>query len=501
MDLEFYLSFFYASTILPECILIFSLIIILIFDLILEIKNKSLLFYISLLSLSLSIIVLFFQLQKEPTISFSGNFQDDNFNRIFQIFLVLCSILCIPLSMDFIECTKLSITEFLIFILIATIGGMFLCGANDLITIFVSLECLSLCSYLLSGYTKKDVRSNEAVMKYLLIGGTSSSILIYGFSWLYGLSAGEFQLQKIANGLINTEMYNSSGTLLALIFIIAGIGFKLSLVPFHQWTPDVYEGSPTPVVAFLSVASKIAGLALLARPLNIVFPSLFNQWHFILEILAICSMILGNLVAITQTSMKRMLAYSSISQIGYLMIGIIIGDFNGYTSMIVYLLFYIFMNLGTFACIILFGLRTGTDNIRDYSGLILKDPLLTFSLALCLLSLGGIPPLSGFFGKLYLFWCAWKDGLYFLVFIGLFTSIISIYYYLKIVKLLITAENKEITSYIQTYTGFSFSIFYKNSIEISIIICVIASMFLGIFMNPIINLLQTNLNLNSFTHI
>lgn len=261
------------------------------------------------------------------------------------------------------------------------------------------------------------------------------------------------------------------------------------------------SNSPTPVVAFLSVASKIAGLALLARLSNIVFPFLFNQWHFILEILAICSMILGNLVAITQTSMKRMLAYSSISQIGYLMIGIIIGDFNGYTSMIVYLLFYIFMNLGTFACIILFGSRTGTDNIRDYSGLILKDPLLTFSPALCLLSLGGIPPLSGFFGKLYLFWCAWKNGLYFLVFIGLFTSIISIYYYLKIVKLSITAENKEITSYIQTYTGFSFSIFYKNSIEISIIICVIASMFLGIFMNPIINLLQTNLNLNSFTHI
>lgn len=242
MDLELDLSFFDVSTILPECILIFSLIIILILDLILEIKNKSLFFYISLLSLSLSIIVLLFQLQKEPTISFSGNFQDDNFNRIFQVLLALCSLLCIPLSIDFIECTKLSITEFLIFILTATIGGMFLCSANDLITIFVSLECLSLCSYLLSGYTKKDVRSNEAIMKYLLIGGTSSSILIYGFSWLYGLSAGEFQLQKIANGLINTEMYNSSGTLLGLIFIIAGIGFKLSLVPFHQWTPDVYEG-------------------------------------------------------------------------------------------------------------------------------------------------------------------------------------------------------------------------------------------------------------------
>ena len=260
------------------------------------------------------------------------------------------------------------------------------------------------------------------------------------------------------------------------------------------------SNSPTPVVAFLSVASKVAGLALIARFFNIVFPFFSNEWQLLFEILAICSMILGNLVAITQTSMKRMLAYSSISQIGYLMIGIITGDFNGYASMIVYLLFYIFMNLGTFACIILLGLRTGTDNIRDYSGLILKDPLLTFSLALCLLSLGGIPPLSGFFGKLYLFWCAWKAGLYFLVFIGLFTSIISIYYYLKIVKLLITTEKEKITSYIQTYEV-SFLFLSKNSIEISIIICVIVSMLLGIFMNFIINLLQNFLHLNSFINV
>nr|YP_010188674.1 NdhB [Entosthodon attenuatus]QZJ47477.1 NdhB [Entosthodon attenuatus] len=501
MKLELDLSFFYKTTILPECVLIFCLISILILDLILKIKNKNVFFFISLISLSLSIFILIFQLKEEPIISFLGNFQADNFNKIFRIFIALCSILCIPLSIDFIKCTKLAITEFLIFLLTATIGGMFLCGANDLITIFVSLECLSLGSYLLSGYTKKDVRSNEAVMKYLLIGGTSSSILAYGFSWLYGLSGGEFQLQKIADELVNTEMYNSSGSLLALVFISVGIGFKLSLVPFHQWTPDVYEGSPTPVVAFLSVASKIAGLALLVRLFNIVFPFLPNQWHSLLEISAICSMILGNLVAITQTSMKRMLAYSSISQIGYLMIGLVTGNFDGYTSMIVYLLFYIFMNLGTFACIILFGLRAGTDNIRDYSGLILKDPLLTFSLALCLLSLGGIPPLSGFFGKLYLFWCAWKAGLYFLVFIGLFTSVISIYYYLKIIKLLITAENKEVTSYVQSYTVSSFSLLSKNSIEVSIIICVIASIFLGIFMNPIISILQTNLHLKTFTNI
>ena len=230
------------------------------------------------------------------------------------------------------------------------------------------------------------------------------------------------------------------------------------------------SNSPTPVAAFLSVASKIAGLALLARFFNIIFFSLSNEWHLILEILAIFSMILGNLVAITQTSMKRMLAYSSISQIGYLMIGIITGEFNGYASMIVYLLFYIFMNLGAFACIILFGLRTGTDNIRDYSGLILKDPLLTFSFALCLLSLGGIPPLSGFFGKLYLFWCAWKNGLYFLVFIGLFTSIISIYYYLKIVKILYSYGEEENHDYVAAYAGNKKALNSNSEVQTEVVI-------------------------------
>ncbi|CAN1850510.1 NAD(P)H-quinone oxidoreductase subunit 2 A, chloroplastic [Linum perenne] len=175
-------------------------------------------------------------------ISFSGNFQTNNFNEIFQFLILLCSTLCIPLSVEYIECTEMAITEFLLFVLTATLGGMFLCGANDLITIFVALECFSLCSYLLSGYTKKDVRSNEATMKYLLMGGASSSILVHGFSWLYGSSGGEIELQEIVNGLINTQMYNSPGISIALLFITVGIGFKLSPAPSHQWTPDVYEG-------------------------------------------------------------------------------------------------------------------------------------------------------------------------------------------------------------------------------------------------------------------
>nr|AJE72236.1 NADH dehydrogenase subunit 2 [Oxytropis lambertii] len=490
----FHLLLFDGSFIFPEFILIFGLILLLMIDLTSDQKDISWFYFISSTSLVMSITALLFRWREEPTISFSGNFQTNNFNEIFQFLIVLSSTLCIPLSVEYIECTEMAITEFLLFILTATLGGMFLCSANDLITIFVALECFSLCSYLLSGYTKKDVRSNEATMKYLLMGGASSSILVYGFSWLYGSSGGEIELQEIVNGLINTQMYNSPGITIALIFITVGIGFKLSLAPSHQWTPDVYEGSPTPVVAFLSVTSKVAALASATRILDIPFYFSSNEWHLLLEILAILSMILGNLIAITQTSMKRMLAYSSIGQIGYVIIGIIVGDSNGgYASMITYMLFYIAMNLGTFACIVLFGLRTGTDNIRDYAGLYTKDPFLALSLALCLLSLAGLPPLAGFFGKLHLFWCGWQAGLYFLVLIGLLTSVVSIYYYLKIIKLLMTGRNQEITPYVRNYRRSPLSLRSNNSIEFSMIICVIASTIPGISMNPIIEIAQDTL--------
>nr|YP_010030818.1 NADH dehydrogenase subunit 2 [Gentiana rigescens]YP_010030833.1 NADH dehydrogenase subunit 2 [Gentiana rigescens]YP_010030903.1 NADH-plastoquinone oxidoreductase subunit 2 [Gentiana scabra]YP_010030918.1 NADH-plastoquinone oxidoreductase subunit 2 [Gentiana scabra]YP_010704660.1 NADH-plastoquinone oxidoreductase subunit 2 [Gentiana cephalantha]YP_010704675.1 NADH-plastoquinone oxidoreductase subunit 2 [Gentiana cephalantha]QXI85797.1 NADH-plastoquinone oxidoreductase subunit 2 [Gentiana da len=488
----FHLLLFDGSLIFPECILIFGLILLLMIDSTSDQKDILWFYFISSTSLVMSITALLVRWREEPMISFSGNFQTNNFNEIFQFLILLCSTLCIPLSVEYIECTEMSITEFLLFILTATLGGMFLCGANDFITIFVAPECFSLCSYLLSGYTKKDVRSNEATMKYLLMGGASSSILVHAFSWLYGSSGGEIELQEIVNGLIKTQMYNSPGISIALIFITVGIGFKLSPAPSHQWTPDVYEGSPTPVVAFLSVTSKVAASASATRIFDIPFYFSSNEWHLLLEILAILSMILGNLIAITQTSMKRMLAYSSIGQIGYVIIGIIVGDSNdGYASMITYMLFYISMNLGTFACIVLFGLRTGTDNIRDYAGLYTKDPFLALSLALCLLSLGGLPPLAGFFGKLYLFWCGWRAGLYFLVLIGLLTSVVSIYYYLKVIKLLMTGRNQEITPHVRNYRRSPLR--SNNSIELSMIVCVIASTIPGISMNPIIAIAQNTL--------
>nr|WGC89055.1 NADH-plastoquinone oxidoreductase subunit 2 [Horsfieldia hainanensis]WGC89056.1 NADH-plastoquinone oxidoreductase subunit 2 [Horsfieldia hainanensis] len=519
----FHLLLFHGSFIFPECILIFGLILLLMIDSTSDQKDIPWFYFISSTSLVMSITALLFRWKEEPMISFSGNFQTNNFNEIFQFLILLCSTLCIPLSVEYIECTEMAITEFLLFVLTATLGGMFLCGANDSITIFVAPECFSLCSYLLSGYTKRDVRSNEATTKYLLMGGASSSILVHGFSWLYGSSGGETELQEIVNGLIKTQMYNSPGISIALIFITVGIGFKLSPAPFHQWTPDVYEGvwfvrqiptsisisemfgffktpwtcrremlSPTPVVAFLSVTSKVAASASATRIFDIPFYFSSNEWHLLLEILAILSMILGNLIAITQTSMKRMLAYSSIGQIGYVIIGIIVGDSNdGYASMITYMLFYISMNLGTFARIVSFGLRTGTDNIRDYAGLYTKDPFLALSSALCLLSLGGFPPLAGFFGKLHLFWCGWQAGLYFLVSIGLLTSVVSIYYYLKIIKLLMTGRNQEITPHVRNYRRSLLR--SNNSIELSMIVCVIASTIPGISMNPIIAIAQDTL--------
>ncbi|RYR67110.1 hypothetical protein Ahy_A03g013367 [Arachis hypogaea] len=299
----FHLLLFDGSLIFPECILIFGLILLLMIDSTSDQKDLSWFYLISSTSLVMSITALLFRWGEEPMISFSGNFQTNNFNEIFQFLILLCSTLCIPLSVQYIECTEMALTEFLLFVLTATLGGMFLCGANNLITIFLAPECFSLCSYLLSGYTKKDVRSNEATTKYLLMGGASSSILVHGFSWLYGSSRGEIELQEIVNGLINTQMYNSPGISIALIFITVGIGFKLSPAPSHQWTPDVYEGvrfkevrnplfdsdSPTPVVAFLSVTPKVAASASATRIFDIPFYFSSNEWHLLLEILAILS--------------------------------------------------------------------------------------------------------------------------------------------------------------------------------------------------------------------
>ncbi|QIZ73495.1 NAD(P)H-quinone oxidoreductase subunit N [Oxynema aestuarii] len=477
-----------AGTILPEGIVIITLLAVLVGDLIVGRSSARWTPYLAIAGLGTAILALFSQWNNPDPIAFFGGFNGDPLSVVFRAIIALSAIVTILMSVRYVEQSGTSLAEFLMILLTATLGGMFLSGADELVMIFVSLETLSISSYLLTGYMKLDPRSNEAALKYLLIGAASSAVFLYGVSLLYGLSGGETRLSAIAAGIANGGTGVSIGLVIALVFAIAGISFKISAVPFHQWTPDVYEGSPTPVVAFLSVGSKTAGFALAIRLLVTAFPLVSEQWHFVFTALAILSMVLGNVVALAQTSLKRMLAYSSIGQAGFVTIGLIANTDAGYASMVFYLLVYLFMNLGAFSALILFSLRTGTDRISEYAGLYQKDPLLTLGLTVCLLSLGGIPPFAGFFGKLYLFWAGWQAGLYGLVLLGLVTSVISIYYYIRVVKMMVVKEPQEMSEAVKNYPAISWNLPGLRPLQVSLILTVVVTSLAGILSNPLFSL-------------
>ena len=490
-----------AGTILPEGIVIITLLVVLVGDLIVGRNSTKWTPYVAIFGLFGAILALYTQWDSTNTIGFLGGFNADALSVVFRGIIALSAIVTILMSVAYIEQTGTPLGEFICILLTATLGAMFLSGADELVMIFVSLETLSISSYLLTGYTKRDPRSNEAALKYLLIGAASSAVFLYGISLLYGLSGGETQLIAIASSLASSTGGGISLALvIALVFTIAGISFKISAVPFHQWTPDVYEGSPTPVVAFLSVGSKAAGFALAIRLLVTAFPLVSEQWHFVFTALAILSMVLGNVVALAQTSMKRLLAYSSIGQAGFVMIGLLANTEPGYASMIFYLLVYLFMNLGGFTCVILFSLRTGTDQISEYAGLYQKDPLLTLGLSLCLLSLGGIPPLAGFFGKIYLFWAGWQAGLYWLVLLGLITSVASIYYYIRVVKMMVVKEPQEMSDVIKNYPPISWNLPGMRPLQVGLIVSVLATSLAGILSNPLFTLANNSIAKTPMLH-
>lgn len=480
-----------AGTIVPEGIVIVTLLVVLVGDLIVGRSSSRWTPYVAIAGLLAATIALYYQWNIATPISFFGEFNSDALSVLFRGIIALAAVFTILMSVRYVEQSGTALAEFIVILLTATLGGMFLSGADELVMIFVSLETLSISSYLLTGYMKRDPRSNEAALKYLLIGAASSAIFLYGLSLLYGLSGGETRLSDIAIRIVSNEVSQSIGLVIALVFVIAGIAFKIAAVPFHQWTPDVYEGSPTPVVAFLSVGSKAAGFALAVRLLVTAFPLMSEQWRFVLTALAILSMVLGNVVALAQTSMKRLLAYSSIGQAGFVMIGLIVGTEAGYSSMVFYLMIYLLMNLGGFACIILFTLRTGTDEITEYSGLYQKDPLLTLALSICLLSLGGIPPLAGFFGKLYLFWAGWQAGAYSLVLVGLVTSVISIYYYIRVVKMMVVKEPDEMSESVKQYPAIQWTLPGMRPLQVGIVLALVTTSLAGILSNPLFTLVNT----------
>ncbi len=470
-----------AKAILPEGFVLLAMLGTLLVDLAGERTASRWAPPICYAGLSTALIILATQWNGQNQEAFLGAFIADNLAIAFRGVIALSTLISLLISWSYAEKNDNPVGEYAAILLAATLGAMLLCGSTDLVSIFVSLETLSVASYLLAGYMKRDARSSEAALKYLLVGSAAAAVFLYGASLLYGISS-TTNIQEIGISLLTSP---SPLAALALVFVLSTVAFKIAAVPFHQWTPDVYEGSPTPVVAFLSVGSKAAGFALAVRLLVGCFNAFDNQWKLLFTVLAILSMTLGNVVALAQTSMKRMLAYSSIGQAGFVMIGLVSGTEEGFAAMILYMAAYLFMNLGAFSCIILFTIRTGSDRISDYAGLYQKDPLITLGLSLCLLSLGGIPPMLGFFGKIYLFFAGWADGQYLLVIVGLVTSVISIYYYISVIKMMVVKEPQEASEVVKTYPSKNWQLIGLPPLRVALVVCVFATAVGGILSNPL----------------
>jgi proton-translocating NADH-quinone oxidoreductase chain N len=357
--------------------------------------------------------------------------------------------------------------EFYALTLFAGLSLMLLSSATNLVMIFLSLEFLSISSYILTGFLRQDNRSTEAAVKYFLYGALASGIMLYGFSLLYGatgsvdlatiaaalaeLQPASINLATIASALASIEA-NIVLIVISIMLVLTGFGFKIALVPFHQWSPDAYEGAPTPITAFLSVGPKAAGLAVLIRVLVVALPAYSLNWTAILSVIAIITMTLGNLVALWQTNMKRMLAYSSIAQAGYMLVGLAAwtagappGNFlsGGIDAILLFLFAYLFTNLGVFAVAIVLENKMGTANISDYAGLIRRSPFLSIALLVFFLSLIGIPPTGGFMGKLFVFGAAVNQGLYTLAVFGIINSVISVYYYFGVARQVFFSEGPD----------------------------------------------------------
>jgi NADH-quinone oxidoreductase subunit N len=365
----------------------------------------------------------------------------DDFGLFFKAIFLGAAILTVMMSERYLQVEGASPGEYYFLILCSTLGMMIMAGGIDLITIFIGLETMAVSFYILAGFIKPSQRSNEAAVKYFLLGAFSLGILLYGMSLLYGLS-GTTSLRAMS--AVFSGQPRDLRLVLAVILIVAGMGFKIAAVPFHMWAPDVYEGAPTPVTAFLSVGSKAASFAMILRIFFEGLPSMNADWRILFEVLAVLTMTVGNVAALTQSNLKRMLAYSSIAHAGYLMIGLVAYSPRGVTAMLIYLFVYAFMQLGAFAIIVTMRRHDVIgDELKDLSGLYKRHPFAAFAMLLFMLSLGGIPPTAGFMGKFWLFSAAIDSGYVLLAVVGVLNSAISLYYYVRVVVFMYLKQEVE----------------------------------------------------------
>jgi NADH-quinone oxidoreductase subunit N len=390
--------------------------------------------------LLLALVGVLIATQDAVTVSaFNGAFISDSFGRFMKIAVLIGSAVTLMISGDYLKATGSQQFEFPILVALSTLGMLLMISAGDLIALYLGLELSSLALYVVASFNRDSVKSTEAGLKYFVLGALSSGMLLYGASLVYGMT-GSVSFSGIASVLKDGT---SLGVIFGLVFILAGLAFKISAVPFHMWTPDVYEGAPTPVTAFFAAAPKIAAMALLVRVVEQAFPHITGQWQQIIVFIAIASMGLGAFAAIGQQNIKRLLAYSSIGHVGFALVGLSAGTAGGVEGVAIYMAIYLVTTLGTFGCVLAMRREGGyVEDIDDLAGLSKTHPMMAFILAMLMFSLAGIPPLAGFFAKWYVFVAAVEAKLYALAVIGVVTSVVGAYYYLRIVKIMYFDEAK-----------------------------------------------------------
>ncbi len=390
------------------------------------------------IALLLVAAVLVAMLPAGKLVTFGGSFVVDSFARFMKILALIGSAVAIVMSLDYLAAEKQEKFEYAILILLSTLGMMLLVSAADLIALYLGLELMSLALYVLAAIQRDNVRAAEAGLKYFVLGALSSGMLLYGASLIYGFTG-----TVSFAGIAQAAGEGGIGLIFGIVFLFAGFCFKVSAVPFHMWTPDVYEGAPTPITAFFAAAPKVAAIAMFVRATIASFPGITTQWQQILVFVAIASMALGAFAAIGQRNIKRLMAYSSIGHMGFALIGLAAGTEEGVRGVVVYMAIYLTMTLGTFACILAMRRDHGmVEEIADLAGLSRTSPAMAFFLAMLLFSLAGVPPLAGFFAKFYVFLAAIKAGLYALAVIGVLASVVGAYYYLMIIKIMYFDEPK-----------------------------------------------------------
>ena len=423
------------AAIMPETILSLVAMTLLLVNVFVPTEKKAYLGYLSLIGIIVTFVTVVNGWNAPLALqsAFNGSVLQDNFSLFFKAIFLVSAALSILISDQYMEREGCNHGELYPLILLATAGMMLMASGTDLMTIFLGLEVLSVALYVLAGFNRENIKSNEAGLKYFLLGAFSTGFLLYGMALTYG-ATGTTKIAKIAEFVsLNPTFTHNPIFLVGMLLMAVGFSFKIAAAPFHMWTPDVYEGAPTPMTAFMSVGPKAAGFAAFLRVFLIALPAFRPEWSSLLWILAVLTMTVGNITALYQQNIKRMLAYSSIAHAGYVLVGFVAGNSVGTAGMMFYMLSYAFMNIGAFAIIILVG-RKGEENnnVSDYAGFGFKHPVLGMVMSIFLFSLAGIPPAAGFIGKFYLFSGAIQAGYIWLAIIGVLNSAVSVYYYLRV---------------------------------------------------------------------